>query len=99
MIAAVDAPCVCLNVADQRTGPLSGAAAPDAEDEVDDDPDAHAATTTITTSITAPDPRIECSIYAKGGAELELRSASQFVCGVFALRDGRLRRSRTAECV
>jgi hypothetical protein len=77
MIAAVDAPCVCLNVADQREGLLSGD--DDEGVEVDAEPDAHPATATITANMTAPDPRIECSIYAKGGAELELRSAFQFV--------------------
>jgi hypothetical protein len=58
MIAAVDAPCVCLNVAVQRIGPLSGADEVDAEVDADD---AHPAVATMPTSIAVRDPRIQFS--------------------------------------
>jgi len=62
MIAAVDAPCVCLNCAVHRTGPLSGVADADIELDVELELDAHAAMATLPmtprrTRIDVPLPR------------------------------------------
>src|SRR4051812_25551092 len=61
MIAAVDAPCVCLNAAVQRTGPLSGEDAVDVDADVDPDVDEHAASVTSPMTATVRDRRIDCS--------------------------------------
>jgi hypothetical protein len=58
MIAAVDAPCVCLNVELQRTGPLSGDVDEDEEVAAED---AHPAVATIPTSNAVRVPRIQFS--------------------------------------
>src|SRR5689334_14445235 len=98
MIAAVDAPCVCLNCAVHRAGPVSGADDADIELDVELELDTHAASATLTT--TARKSRIDASLgKAKGGAEPQLRPAAHIVINASASGHRRLRRSRAAERV
>src|SRR6476620_10399190 len=79
MIAAVDAPCVCLNCAVHLTGPVSGVADADIELDVELELEVHAAIATSVIQADAWNARMDPPLEKeKGGAELELRSAFQF---------------------